>query len=148
MLEHFVWVTDEELSIFADSGAVASNDPGSNLRLSSGICRVRDIMDTGGRIAFGTDSGVYPHGTNAIQLGYQVRLGQTPAEAHGVLGFAFLFSPHALASGVHLGTQPSWRELAFAVPLIAVTSRAMRLPPGSSAICCESCESQAKRRFC
>jgi 5-methylthioadenosine/S-adenosylhomocysteine deaminase len=55
VLEHFVWVTDEELAIFADSGAVASNDPGSNLRLSSGICRVRDIMDTGGRIAFGTD---------------------------------------------------------------------------------------------
>ena len=36
-------------------GAVASNNPGSNLRLSSGICRVGDIMDTGGRIAFGTD---------------------------------------------------------------------------------------------
>lgn len=55
VLEHFVWVTDEELSIFADSGAVASNNPGSNLRLSTGICRVRDILDTGGRIGFGTD---------------------------------------------------------------------------------------------
>ncbi len=55
VLEHFVWVTDEELAVFADSGAVASNNPGSNLRLSTGICRVRDIMDTGGRIAFGTD---------------------------------------------------------------------------------------------
>jgi 5-methylthioadenosine/S-adenosylhomocysteine deaminase len=55
VLEHFVWVTDEELGIFADSGAVASNNAGSNLRLSSGICRARDIMDTGGRIAFGTD---------------------------------------------------------------------------------------------
>jgi 5-methylthioadenosine/S-adenosylhomocysteine deaminase len=55
VLEHFVWVTDEELSIFADSGAVASNNAGSNLRLSSGICRARDIMDVGGRIAFGTD---------------------------------------------------------------------------------------------
>lgn len=52
---HFVWVTDEELSIFADSGAVASNNPGSNLRLSAGICRTRDIMATGGRVAFGTD---------------------------------------------------------------------------------------------
>jgi 5-methylthioadenosine/S-adenosylhomocysteine deaminase len=48
-------VTDEELGIFADSGAVASNNPGSNLRLSTGICRLRDIMDTGGRVAFGTD---------------------------------------------------------------------------------------------
>jgi imidazolonepropionase-like amidohydrolase len=35
----------------------------------------------GVRLAFGTDSGVYPHGTNAIQFGYQVRLGQTPLDA-------------------------------------------------------------------
>ncbi len=35
----------------------------------------------GVRIAFGTDSGVYPHGLNAIQFGYQVRLGQSPVEA-------------------------------------------------------------------
>jgi 5-methylthioadenosine/S-adenosylhomocysteine deaminase len=55
VLEHFVWVTDEDLQIFADSGAVASNNPGSNLRLATGICRVRDIMAAGGRIAFGTD---------------------------------------------------------------------------------------------
>jgi 5-methylthioadenosine/S-adenosylhomocysteine deaminase len=55
VLEHFVWVTDDDLAIFAGSGAVASNNPGSNLRLSTGICRVRDIMSTGGRIAFGTD---------------------------------------------------------------------------------------------
>ena len=55
VLEHFVWVTDAELAVFAESGAVASNNPGSNLRLSTGICRVRDIMAAGGRIAFGTD---------------------------------------------------------------------------------------------
>ena len=55
VLEHFVWVTDEDMAVFADSGAVASNNPGSNLRLSTGICRVRDIMAAGGRVAFGTD---------------------------------------------------------------------------------------------
>jgi 5-methylthioadenosine/S-adenosylhomocysteine deaminase len=52
---HFVWATDEDIAVFADSGAVASTNPGSNLRLSSGIARVRDIMAAGGRIAFGTD---------------------------------------------------------------------------------------------
>jgi 5-methylthioadenosine/S-adenosylhomocysteine deaminase len=55
VLEHFVWVSDEEIGLFADSGAVASNNPGSNLRLSSGICRLSDLMDAGGRVAFGTD---------------------------------------------------------------------------------------------
>jgi imidazolonepropionase-like amidohydrolase len=38
-------------------------------------------LAAGVRIAFGTDSGVYPHGRNAIQFGYQVRLGQTPLDA-------------------------------------------------------------------
>jgi len=41
----------------------------------------RRAVQAGVRIAFGTDSGVYPHGRNAIQFGYQVRLGQTPLAA-------------------------------------------------------------------
>ena len=35
----------------------------------------------GVRIAFGTDSGVYPHGLGARQFAYQVRYGQSPLEA-------------------------------------------------------------------
>ncbi len=35
----------------------------------------------GVRIAFGTDSGIYPHGLNARQFAYQVRCGQTPLDA-------------------------------------------------------------------
>jgi APA family basic amino acid/polyamine antiporter len=34
-----------------------------------------------------------------------------------VLGFALLFSPHALSRGVDLGTAPTWHALAFALPL-------------------------------
>jgi 5-methylthioadenosine/S-adenosylhomocysteine deaminase len=53
---HFVWATDEDIAVLRDTGAVAVNDPGSNLRLSTGIARVRNIMDAGGRVMFGTDS--------------------------------------------------------------------------------------------
>ena len=35
----------------------------------------------GVKIAFGTDSGIYPHGDNARQLAYHVRHGQTPLDA-------------------------------------------------------------------
>ncbi len=38
-------------------------------------------VKAGVRIAFGTDSGIYPHGWNGRQLAYQVRWGQTPLEA-------------------------------------------------------------------
>jgi imidazolonepropionase-like amidohydrolase len=41
----------------------------------------RKAVRAGVRIAFGTDSGVYPHEMVAIQFGYQVRLGQTPLDA-------------------------------------------------------------------
>ncbi|WP_088287620.1 amidohydrolase family protein [Kineosporia sp. A_224] len=38
-------------------------------------------VDAGVRIAYGTDSGVYPHGDNGRQLAYYVRHGLTPAQA-------------------------------------------------------------------
>jgi imidazolonepropionase-like amidohydrolase len=38
-------------------------------------------VKAGVRIAFGTDSGIYPHGKNARQLAYHVRHGQTPLDA-------------------------------------------------------------------
>jgi APA family basic amino acid/polyamine antiporter len=34
-----------------------------------------------------------------------------------VLGFALVFSPHMLAQGTSLGSNPSWHDLAFALPL-------------------------------
>jgi imidazolonepropionase-like amidohydrolase len=33
------------------------------------------------KIAYGTDSGVYPHGMNAMQLPYMVKYGLTPMQA-------------------------------------------------------------------
>jgi 5-methylthioadenosine/S-adenosylhomocysteine deaminase len=54
-LAHFVWATDEDIDLLAESGAVASTNPGSNLRLSAGICRSREILDRGGHLAVGTD---------------------------------------------------------------------------------------------
>jgi imidazolonepropionase-like amidohydrolase len=38
-------------------------------------------LQAGVRIAFGTDSGIYPHGLNARQFAYQVRCGQSALEA-------------------------------------------------------------------
>ena len=38
-------------------------------------------LAAGVRIAFGTDSGIYPHGLNARQFAYQVRCGQSPLGA-------------------------------------------------------------------
>ena len=42
---------------------------------------VRRAETAGVRIAFGTDSGVYPHGLNAREFGHLVRLGRSPIDA-------------------------------------------------------------------
>lgn len=41
----------------------------------------RRALEAGVRIAFGTDSGVYPHGLNARQFPYMVKYGMTPMQA-------------------------------------------------------------------
>jgi imidazolonepropionase-like amidohydrolase len=41
----------------------------------------RKAVAAGVRIAYGTDSGVYPHGLNAMQLSYMVKYGMTPMQA-------------------------------------------------------------------
>lgn len=41
----------------------------------------RAAVKAGVRMAFGTDAGVYPHGTNALQLAKEVEWGMTPVQA-------------------------------------------------------------------
>ncbi|MEZ4586590.1 MAG: amidohydrolase family protein [Gemmatimonadales bacterium] len=41
----------------------------------------RRAVRMGVPLAYGTDSGVYPHGDNALQLPYMVRYGMTPMRA-------------------------------------------------------------------
>jgi imidazolonepropionase-like amidohydrolase len=41
----------------------------------------RKAVALGVKIAYGTDSGVYPHGLNAMQLPYMVKYGMTPMQA-------------------------------------------------------------------
>lgn len=53
---HFVWATDDDIKAVVDTGATIIHNPGSNLRLTSGLSPVRDALAQGANIAFGTDS--------------------------------------------------------------------------------------------
>ncbi|MBA2640105.1 MAG: amidohydrolase family protein [Nocardioidaceae bacterium] len=60
-----------------DADVLRKNDE-TMLAQREGFAR---CVEAGVRIAFGTDSGIYPHGLNARQLAYHVRWGQAPLEA-------------------------------------------------------------------
>ncbi len=52
---HGIHFTDEELAVLRRSGAQISHCPTSNMRLGSGICRVRDMLDAGIPVSLGVD---------------------------------------------------------------------------------------------
>jgi imidazolonepropionase-like amidohydrolase len=101
-IEHGSLMDDEGVALMAESGTwlVADIFDGDHIaevgRLrgwKADVLRKNDettaaqrsafekCVAAGVRIAFGTDSGIYPHGQNARQLAYHVRHGQTPLEA-------------------------------------------------------------------
>lgn len=101
-IEHASLIDDEGIELLVRTGTYLVADvydgdwideeghrlgwPAETLRknaLTTGAQRTAftKAVRAGARIAYGTDSGVYPHGRNAIQFGYQVRLGQAPLDA-------------------------------------------------------------------
>ena len=54
-LAHVVDVTDEELELLAQSGAVVAHNPSSNMKLASGAARIPAMLQRGIPVALGTD---------------------------------------------------------------------------------------------
>ena len=52
---HCVYLSDEDMELFARKGVTAVHCPNSNLKLASGIAPVRKMMDKGINVALGTD---------------------------------------------------------------------------------------------
>jgi 5-methylthioadenosine/S-adenosylhomocysteine deaminase len=61
---HAVWVTDDDLSLIADSGAVIAHNPVSNLRLGSGVAPFRRMKDFGITVALGIDEAICDDSSN------------------------------------------------------------------------------------
>lgn len=99
---HFVWAGDEDIRILADTGAVAVNNAGSNLRLSTGIARTRDILDRGGHVAFGTDGISFSEHEDFFQ---ELRLATYLQRIPGEISRGRLDSLRVLSSAARSGAQ-------------------------------------------
>jgi imidazolonepropionase-like amidohydrolase len=101
-IEHGSLMDDESIGLMAEHGTYLVADiyngdyiaetgrregwPADTLRKNDETTETqregfRKAVAAGVRIAYGTDSGVYPHGDNARQLPYMVRHGMTPVQA-------------------------------------------------------------------
>jgi imidazolonepropionase-like amidohydrolase len=101
-IEHGSYLDEEAISMLADTGTFLSADlydgewalehgglegwPAETMRkLEESQVGAEDVVrravDRGVRIAFGTDSGVYPHGLNARNFAWYTRCGMSPLDA-------------------------------------------------------------------
>lgn len=54
-LVHGIWLTGDDIARIADRGCSVVHNPLSNLKLGSGVCPVRPLLDAGVTVALGTD---------------------------------------------------------------------------------------------
>ena len=52
---HAVWLDPQDIQRLADHGASVAHNPGSNMRLGSGIAPIREMLDAGLNVGIGTD---------------------------------------------------------------------------------------------
>ena len=52
---HGVWLDGDDIKRMADHGASVAHNPGSNMRLGSGLASVREMVETGLNVGIGTD---------------------------------------------------------------------------------------------
>jgi 5-methylthioadenosine/S-adenosylhomocysteine deaminase len=71
LVAHGVHLTDDEISILAENGVGVSHNPGSNLKLASGVARVPDLLRAGVRVSLGTDSAA---SNNNLDMFEEIRL--------------------------------------------------------------------------
>jgi imidazolonepropionase-like amidohydrolase len=87
MKQHGTWlVADIWNGDYTDSVGRAGKWPEDILRKNTETTATqrvgfRKALAAGVKLAYGTDSGIYPHGMNAMQLPYMVKYGMTPMQA-------------------------------------------------------------------
>lgn len=83
---HGIHFDDGELSLLAGSGAQIAHCPSSNMRLGSGICRVRDMLDRGIPVSLAVDGSASNDGSDFLGEMRQALLLQRAARGSGALG--------------------------------------------------------------
>jgi 5-methylthioadenosine/S-adenosylhomocysteine deaminase len=71
LLAHAVHLTDEEIEVLARHDVHVSHNPGSNLKLASGIARVVELQKAGVLVSLGTDSAA---SNNNLDMFEEIRL--------------------------------------------------------------------------
>jgi 8-oxoguanine deaminase len=83
---HGIFFSDAELAVLRDRGAAIAHCPSSNMRLGSGICRVRDMLDLGIPVSLAVDGSASNDSSDFLGEMRQALLLQRVARGSNALG--------------------------------------------------------------
>ncbi|SDN85785.1 5-methylthioadenosine/S-adenosylhomocysteine deaminase [Paenibacillus sp. yr247] len=106
LVAHGVHLTDEEISILKQYDVRISHNPGSNLKLASGVARVPELLRAGVKVSLGTDGAA---SNNNLDMFEEMRLA---ALIHkGVSGDPLAVpAAEALLMGTKMGAESLWLD--------------------------------------
>lgn len=114
---HLTQLSESEIGRLADTGVNAIHCPESNLKLSSGICPVVDLVDAGVNVAVGTDGAASNNDLDLLgELQTAVLLGKAHSEdaaalpALRALRMVTIDAAHALGLGNEIGSLESGKS--------------------------------------
>ena len=64
---HAIWLDDDDIARLADAGASVAHNPGSNLKLGSGLAATRKLRDRGVTFGIGTDGCISSDNLNMFE---------------------------------------------------------------------------------
>ena len=111
---HGIWFNDEELSILKQKGANIAHCPSSNMRLGSGICRVREMLDMGINVSLAVDGSASNDSSDMLGearmalLLQRVKYGSEALSARDVFKIATVNGAKALSFGNVGELKPGW----------------------------------------
>ena len=108
---HMTQLTDDEITLLAQSGSHIVHCPESNLKLASGFCPVQKLLDAGINLALGTDSSASNNDLDmlgemrtAALLAKGVAMDATALSAEQTLRMATINGAKALGLDQHIGS--------------------------------------------
>ncbi len=113
---HCVWIDDDDIARLADAGVSVAHNPGSNMRLGTGLAATRRMMERGLSVGVGTDSRICSDNLNMFEA---MRLASFTSRVQGPDHMRWLTADEAFA----MATTGSARAL-------GMSDRLGRLEPG------------------
>lgn len=99
---HAVWISDDDARRLADHGCSVAHNPGSNMRLGSGLAPIRRYLDAGVNVAIGTDGAITSDSLNMIEA---IRLATFASRMHDLDVERWLSAGEALRAGTLAGAR-------------------------------------------